>query len=155
SALFAPGSANVIAGTGSGVRLGAAEPLLVDMGVKFVLAASSRGASRSLTGTLDDPSIAAFGMPRGPARYPGSLAGQVELIEQALSGKAPGSDLYVPASVRQQIQAERRRELIALLGRKRVAFFEAHTRAEVDAALHLIARFRLRGVLVAPDEIKP
>src|SRR5262249_29367723 len=38
---------------------------------------------------------------------------------------------------------------------KRVAFFEAQTRAEVDAALHLIGRFKLRGVLVGPEEIKP
>src|SRR5439155_17592295 len=43
SVLFAPSSANVVAGACSGVRLGAAEPLLGDAGMKFVLTASSRG----------------------------------------------------------------------------------------------------------------
>src|SRR5262249_30661767 len=40
SVLFAPGSANVIAGAVCGVRLGVAEPLGDDAGLKFVLTAS-------------------------------------------------------------------------------------------------------------------
>src|SRR5208282_5030280 len=96
-----------------------------------------------------------FGRPRGPARYPGSLAGQVELIAQVLAGKGPESEFYVPRRVRQQIQGERRRQIAAVLERKQVALFEAHTRAEVDAALQLIARFNLRGVLIGPEELTP
>jgi imidazolonepropionase-like amidohydrolase len=123
--------------------------------MKFALTASSRSASRLGTVAPDDLVTRVFNLPRGPARYPASLAGQVELIEQALSGKAPASELYLPSRVRQQFQAERRRQITAVLERKQVAFLEAHTRAEVGAALELIARHRLRGVLVGPEEIRP
>jgi imidazolonepropionase-like amidohydrolase len=158
SALFAPGSVNVIAGGVGGMRLGVAEPFLGDAGLKFVLATSSRSSSRvAVDAETDDPVVPTGGRRGGggPARYPGSLAGQVELIEQVLSGKVPPSELYVPNRVRDQIHAERRRVVAPVLERKQIAFFEAHTRAEIDAALRLIARFKLRGVLVAPDEIKP
>jgi imidazolonepropionase-like amidohydrolase len=155
SALFAPGSTNVIAGGASAVRLGTPGPLPGNAGVKFVLAASSRETEPSPTpvagGRLGRLAVRS----EGPARYPGSLAGQVELVEQVLGGKAPATGLYLPRRVREQIEAERRRQLAALLERKQVALFEAHTRAEVDAALRLIARFKLRGVLVGPEEIKP
>jgi len=149
------GSANVIAGTAGRVRLGAAEPLQGEAGVRFVLTTSSRGSGRATLESLDDPAVILFGRARGPARYPGSLAGQVELIEQVLRGNASTTELYVPARVRQQIQAERRRQIAALLEHRQPAYFEAHTRAEIDAALQLIARFKLRGVLVGPLEVKP
>lgn len=155
SALFAPGPANVIAGSCSGVRLGSAEPPVRNAGVKFVLTGGSRGASRPPLSSLDELSAFAFRGARGPARYPGSLAGQVELIEHVFNGKGPVTDLYVPSRVRQQIQSERRRQITALLERKQVALFEVQTRAEVEAALRLIRRFKLRGVLVGPEEIKP
>jgi imidazolonepropionase-like amidohydrolase len=155
TAVLTPGSVNVIAGTAGGIRLGAREFTLGDAGVKFVLAASSRNASRQPVEIDEDVATFLFGRPRGPARYPGSLAGQVELIAQALGGKAPPTELYVPRLVREQMQLERRRQVAALRERKLVAFFEAHTRVEVDAALRLIARFELRGVLVGPEELKP
>jgi imidazolonepropionase-like amidohydrolase len=156
SAVLAPGSVNIIGGTCSGVRLGTAEPFPCSAGVKFVLTAGSRGTSRASPESPDEPAfLSRRGLRGGPTRYPGSLAGQVELIEQVLSGKAPGTDLYLPSRVRQQIQMERRRQITALLERKQVAFIEAQTRAEVDAALQLIARFHLRGVLVGPEEIRP
>jgi imidazolonepropionase-like amidohydrolase len=145
-ALFAPGSANVIAGAAGAARLGGPGPLSDSAGVKFVLSASSRGG-----GALSPPAIRA----RGPDRYPGSLAGQVELIEQALAGKAQPTELYLPRRAAEQIDAERRRRMAELLQRKQVALFEAHTRAEVAAALQIIARFKLRAVLVGPEEIKP
>jgi imidazolonepropionase-like amidohydrolase len=154
--LFAPGSVNVIAGSCSSVRLGAMEPLFRDAGMKFVLTASSRGASRSAPDTLDDVLPAIVGRSRGgPARYPGSLAGQVELVEKVLSGKSPSTELYLPLRIRQHIQLERNRYIVALLERTQVAFFEAHTRAEIDAALQLIARFKVHGVLIGPEEIRP
>jgi hypothetical protein len=156
SALLAPGAVNVVAGTTGGVRLGAVEPLLGDTGVKFVLTGSSRGSSRPVAETTEDLPAGRGGRAGGgPARYPGSLAGQVELIEQVLGGKAPATELYLPRRVREQIQAERGRSVAALLERKQIAFFEAHTRAEVDAALRLIARFKLRGVLIGPEEVQP
>src|SRR5439155_20052349 len=73
TALFAPGSANVIAGTCSGVRLGAAEPLAGNAGVKFVLTSNSRGAGRPPLSSLEELSAFAARGSRGPTRYPGSL----------------------------------------------------------------------------------
>jgi imidazolonepropionase-like amidohydrolase len=155
SALLVPGSVNVIGGTAAGVRLGTGEPLPGDAGVKFVLTASSRGSGSAATELPDDIAALLAGRLRGPARYPGSLAGQVELVEQVLSGKGPGTELYLPRRIREQMQTERRRQVEALRARKLVACFEAHTRAEVAAALQLIGRFELRGVLVGPEEITP
>jgi imidazolonepropionase-like amidohydrolase len=156
SVLLIPGSANVLAGTCSAFRLGTGEANFSDTGVKLVLTASSRAASRASVSSPDD-GIPPFLAPSrgGPARYPGSLAGQIELIEQVLAGRGPETELYLPGRIRQQIQAERRRQVTALLDRKRVAVFEAHSRAEVDGALRLVERFQLRAVLVGPDEVKP
>ena len=61
--------------------------------------------------------------------------GQVELIEHVLSGKEPSTEFYLPLLVRRQMQSERRRHILDLLERTQLAFFEAHTRSEVDAAL--------------------
>lgn len=154
SAVFAPGSVNVIAGAACGVRLGAPGPVGGDSALKLVLSAGSRGTGRAST-EPEDPLAAALGRSRGPARYPGSLAGQVELVEQVLSGKASTSELYLTPRVRQEIDKERSQRVAAVLQRKHVALVEAHTRAEIDAALQLIDRFRLRAVLLFPDEVKP
>ena len=132
--VFAPGSVNVIAGSGCGVRLGAPGPFGGVTAVKFVLTSSSRGASRTVAETPEDSLAIAFARARGPARYPGSLAGQVELVEEILNGKAPPSELFLPQRVRYEVEKERRQRISSLLERKQVALFEAHTRAEVDAA---------------------
>lgn len=154
--LFAPGSVNVLAGACSGLRLGAADPTFVPGGMKFVLAATSRGAGRTASPAAEDGLPAFLQAARGgPPRYPASLAGQVELIEQVLSGKAAPTELYVPAGIRQQIQAERRRNVAGLLEKKQVAYFEVRSRAETDAALRLVKRFGLRAVLVGPEEVRP
>jgi imidazolonepropionase-like amidohydrolase len=156
AALYTPGSLNVIAGVGCGIRLGANQPILGDAGMKFVLTAAARGAARTAPAAEDTLPTFTGGRGRtGPPRYPGSLAGQVELVEQALADKAAGTELYLPAQVRQQIQAERKKQVAALLERKQVAYFEVSTRAEVGAALQLIERFKLRGMLIGPEEIKP
>jgi imidazolonepropionase-like amidohydrolase len=152
-ALFVPGSANVVAGAAGAARLGGPGPLPDSAGMKFVLATSSREGGRRGGDVTLSPLAAVRA--QGPERYPGSLAGQVELIEQALSGKAPPTELYLPRRVAEQIDAERRRRMADLLQGKQVALFEAHTRAEVDAALQIIARFKLRAALVGPEEIKP
>jgi imidazolonepropionase-like amidohydrolase len=156
TALLVPGSANVIGGSAGAVRFGTAEPFLGDAGLKIVLTESARGVGRA---AAEQPDEVTNLLPRrlrgGPARYPGSLAGQVELVEQVLSGKAPGTDLYLPRPVREQIQAERRRQIAALRERKLVACIEAHSRPEVAAALQLIGRFELRGVLIGPEEVTP
>ena len=158
ASLFAPGSINVVAGAPCGVRLGATEPFIGDVGQCFVLAASAREASRG--GGAGEDALPAFGGRRGRGaaaapRYPGSLGGQIQLIEQVLSGKAPSTELYVPKGIRVQIENARQHSVKPLLERKGIAFFEAHTRTEIAAALQLIERFKLRGVLVNPVEIRP
>ncbi|HEV8058857.1 MAG TPA: amidohydrolase family protein, partial [Gemmataceae bacterium] len=158
ASLFVPGSINVIAGAPCGVRLGAADPILGDVGQCFVLAASAR-ESRAAGGDEAPPGFGGGrrggrGGPTAP-RYPGSLGGQIQLIEQVLSGKAPSTELYVPNRVRQQIQNAREHSIKPLLERKGIAYFEAHNRSEAAAALQLIERFKLRGVLVNPLEIRP
>jgi imidazolonepropionase-like amidohydrolase len=158
SSLFVPGSINVVAGAPCGVRLGATEPFIGDVGQCFVLAASAREASRA--GGASEDALPPIGGRRGRGaaaapRYPGSLGGQIQLIEQVLSGKAPSTELYVPKGVRLQIENARQHSVKPLLERKGIAFFEAHTRTEIAAALQLIERFKLRGVLVNPVEIRP
>jgi cytosine/adenosine deaminase-related metal-dependent hydrolase len=53
------------------------------------------------------------------------------------------------------MQTARERSVNPLLERKGIAYFEAHNRAEVGAALQLIERFKLRAVLVNPVDIRP
>src|SRR5262249_61138216 len=67
SALLVPGSVNVVAGTAAAVRLGAAEPVLGEAGVKFVLTANSRGSSRAAPESPDDPASFLVQRTRGPA----------------------------------------------------------------------------------------
>ena len=83
------------------------------------------GASRAATELLEDVLPIQTRQVRGPARYPGSLAGQVELLEHVLSGTNSSTALYLPTRVREQIQSERRRQIAAVLERKQVGFFEA------------------------------
>ena len=92
---------------------------------------------------------------QGLHAIPAAWARQIQLIEQVLSGKAPSTELYVPRGVRQQIQHAREHSVKPLLEGKGIAFFEAHTRTEIAAALHLIERFKLHGVLINPVEIGP
>jgi imidazolonepropionase-like amidohydrolase len=158
SVLFAPGSANVVAGAASGVKLRPGDPVISDAGVKFVLTTSSRGGQARTESEEDAVPTGGRGRRGGggrPSRYPGSLAGQIELVEHVLSGRPEPSELYVPARVRQQLMAERGKHAAALLERQATAYFEVHTRAEVNAALQLIGRFKLRGALIGPQDIRP
>lgn len=126
----APAANNVLAGVTSVIRANeAAAP--VDVGLKFVLT----GASRSRD------------------RYPVSLAGQFELIDGRLRG-APGyTDLHLPPAVRQSLLAQRDATLQTVRDRQLTACFEAQTRAEIRAALRLIAEHKLRGVLLSPRDV--
>lgn len=131
SAIVAPGSNNVIAGAPSVI---ATTDLLraSDAGMKFVLTAAARDRER----------------------YPMSLGGQIEFIDQRLRGDAGESLLYVPAAVRTALLAERERVLRAVREQKAPAWFEAHNRAEVRDALRLIGDHKLRGVLLQPRQVE-
>jgi hypothetical protein len=124
---YAPGSANVLAGSVGLVRPGAAEPVRTDfLAGKFVLTADSRNAER----------------------YPASLAGQYELIDQALSAKPLERQLFVPELIQDQLEHERKRHLEALLSRQKVAMIAARTESALQAACRLSRSRKLRTVPV-------
>lgn len=128
TAVAAPGSANVIAGMSGIVRDGDA----TDVGLKFVLTSAARHTER----------------------FPVSLAGQVELIDARLRSAPADTNLYLPPAVRTALLAQRDRNLDAVRERRLPAFFEVQTRAEIRAALRLIAEHKLRGVLLMPRDVE-
>lgn len=127
TAIAAPGSNNVIAGITGIVRADGTR----DIGMKFVLTASARNRER----------------------YPVSLAGQVALIDSRLRLAVADTNLYLPPAVRNALLAQRDRTMQAVRDRRLAAVFEAQTRAEIRAALRLIAEHKLRGVLLMPREV--
>jgi imidazolonepropionase-like amidohydrolase len=127
--VVAPGSQNVLAGRACAVRVGErALPVLGEIGSKFVLSSSARN----------------------PERFPASLAGQVEFVDDRLSGGESHTDLYLPPALRTSLLAQRNRGLEPVRTGKQTALIEAHSRTEIRAALRLIADHKLRGVLVEP-----
>lgn len=130
SAIVAPGSSNVVAGCIGVIRAGEVGGG-TDGGMKFVLSAQARKADR----------------------YPSSLVGQIELIDQWLRGEPSGSELYLPQSVLDQLTKVRSAPTKELREKKVPAYFEVGTRAEAHAALKLIHDHGLRGVLVTPRQL--
>jgi len=131
---FSPGSANVVAGAVCQVRIGGANPVRGSVfAVKFVLSASARDA----------------------ARYPGSLVGQVELIRDVLQAKGAPSRLFAPVAIGQALLDERKQRIKSVLRKRTTALFEAHSSAEIRAAIRLVERFEIRGVLINPEDVTP
>jgi imidazolonepropionase-like amidohydrolase len=130
TAVVVPGSANVIAGVAGALKTGEPGPT-IDAGLQFVLTADARNSER----------------------YPASLVGQIELIGDRLRGVPSKTQLYLPAAVSNALLAQREQNFATVRNGRATAFFEAHTRAEVRAALRLIAEFKLRGVIVQPKQI--
>ena len=86
--VVAPGAGNVVAGQAVVVRPGSGQSATpADVATKFVLTASARDSDR----------------------YPFSLVGQIELIGARLRGEPAHTDLYLPASVRTSLLAQRSR----------------------------------------------
>jgi imidazolonepropionase-like amidohydrolase len=52
------------------------------------------------------------------------------------------------------LDSERRRHVEALLDRKHAALFQVRDEAEIDVALQLIAKYKLRGVLLGAEEFR-
>jgi imidazolonepropionase-like amidohydrolase len=130
TAVVAPGSRNVIAGMANALATAGANGV-ADCGLKFVLSSTARNAER----------------------FPGSLIGQVELINERLRGAPGRSDLYLPPAVRNALLAQRDKNLTLAREGKVPAVFEAHTRGEIQAALRLITEHKLRGVLLRPKQL--
>lgn len=130
TSLVAPGSANVIAGVSSAIRAGDATSAH-DCGLKFVLSSAARHTDR----------------------YPASLVGQVELINDRLRGAPSKTELFIPFQIAKTLLAERDKNLDSVRQGKMAAHFEASSRAEVRDALRIIAEHKLRGVILMPKQL--
>ena len=124
TAIVAPSSATVIAGTVGMVR-GPEASDKSDLGVKLVLSSASRNNER----------------------FPNSLGGQIELVQSRMRGEAASSVLYLPVPVRDKLIAMR--NVGPSNGRSQngngngnghgkesdnFVFIEAQSRAEIQAA---------------------
>jgi imidazolonepropionase-like amidohydrolase len=97
---------------------------------------------------------------RNASRYPSSLSGQIEAIERFLTGSGPEIRLVMPDDLRTRLDADRRRLVQDALPVGNAAplkptFFLTRSVAEVDAALELSRRFKLRPVLAGVTELAP
>ncbi len=132
-ALLSPGSSNPISGNASLVRIGATEPTIVrDAAAKFVLSNSARNANR----------------------FPSSLAGQIQMVSQALQGTLLPSRVYLPSSIEQKLQDRRLSILKDVASGKRVAIVEAQSDAEILGALQLVETQTLSALLFGPKQLK-
>jgi imidazolonepropionase-like amidohydrolase len=131
---FATGSKNPMAGQISMVSTNdAASVLLPATGAKIVLNESSRRADR----------------------FPSSLAGQVKLVRDTFEGKIPDSRLYLPSETLERWSRLKQELAQRVQQRELPAVFEITEDAELDAALDLIERYRLRAALFGAKEWKP
>lgn len=129
----APAGVNVSAGVVAGVRLGAKAPVTQrDAAGKFVLAASARNDQR----------------------YPGSLVGQIQMLDTMFAGQTPETRLYVPPAVAQAIMRDRRTNIEAVVTGGRRCMIAAESNAEVAAALQLIKAHKLHAALLGPTRFQ-
>src|SRR4029077_13847114 len=70
-----------------------------------------------------------------------------------LNGRPAFTNMYLPKPVEAALLGERDRALGPVKAGKHAAVFEVASRAEVSAALRLIADHKLRGVLLGPKRI--
>jgi imidazolonepropionase-like amidohydrolase len=130
----APGSANVINGNSAVVRTGDPDAIWSEIAsLKVTLTSSSRSANR----------------------FPGSLAGQIGLLQQVFRGEPLETRLVLPSAVKQELLAERKRRISAVLKGDQRVLIEVSTRAEIRAALQLVEEFKLRAALLNPSELDP
>ncbi len=129
---FAPSSGNTSAGVMSTLHLEATDPVgnATSCG-KFVLTDSARSRDR----------------------YPSSLGGQINLLEEIFSGRTSETRLHLPMNAAALLVADRKKNVGAVLSGDRPAVFAAESRAEIGAALDLIERFKLRGALLGPVKV--
>jgi imidazolonepropionase-like amidohydrolase len=134
AAVLTPSARNVLSGCCAAVRLDETETVLrPEAGERLVLAASARR----------------------PDRYPASLAGQIELLDRTLAGMPRPTDLFLPNPVGDTVLAERRQHIESIRSGRCPAFLVATTATEAAAALRIVERHKLRGVLVATEAIEP
>lgn len=132
--LLMPGSQNVVAGSAALLGLGSSvEVLEREAGTKFALVSQARSTTR----------------------FPASLTGQVQLIEDAFAGKTEPNRLYLPDSILAALARKSQLVFDQLRARERVAFFEVDSDAEIRSALELIEKYELNAALVNAKQLKP
>ncbi|MFN3191215.1 MAG: amidohydrolase family protein [Aureliella sp.] len=133
-AILTPGSRNPLSGTASLVALGRETTIETEtLLLKLVLSSASRSTDR----------------------FPSSLPGQVQLIEQSLNGNLLPSRLYLPASVVEALDAKRKSTWQAIKAGEMTVLIEAAEDSEIRAALDLVEEFDLRAVIAGPKQLKP
>jgi imidazolonepropionase-like amidohydrolase len=136
----------------------------------FLRVAHSPSKSRVLAGQLSELRLGTMqgvvnaelaelvvlsGAARSRDRFPASLAGQIQLVNNAWQGEADKIPLFLPAaalSVFEQAQVSRREQISR--GDRRVVF-HAESDAEATAAIKLAETWKLAGSLLAPDQLEP
>ncbi|MEZ6135201.1 MAG: amidohydrolase family protein [Pirellulaceae bacterium] len=131
---LAPGSTNPVAGTISLIRLGAKDPVARrEVATKLVLASRARSADR----------------------FPSSLAGQLQLLQQALSGVLLDTQVYLPTAVEQNFAQRRAATLKSTASGEIFSLIEAESDAELRAALDLVERFKLKAAVLGAQQLRP
>jgi imidazolonepropionase-like amidohydrolase len=128
-----PGSGNVASGQTAWLRLGAERTVYSrNVAGKIVLAPASRS----------------------PNRFPSSLGGQVQLIEDALAGRLRPSRIDLPEPAARILADQRRACWKSLADRSRLALVHAESEAEIECALDLIEKHKLRAALLFPRQLE-
>jgi imidazolonepropionase-like amidohydrolase len=132
---LAPGNTNAIAGMVSVVRLSGADPIVQREGaLKLVLTSAARSADS----------------------FPSSLGGQMQLVEQSLTGRLIDSKLFVPSQIADALNSRRTAAFQAAVGQTpRLTVVAASSDAEIRAALDLIEQHKLKAALLGPKQLLP
>ncbi len=133
-AILAPGDRNPVAGSASLVRLGREAQVGVrQAATKLVLSSDARSSSR----------------------FPSSLAGQLQLLHQSWSGTLLTSRVVLPDAVADKLRDQRAQVFQSLQDGQLPALIVAETDAEIDAALRLTDRYRLKSYFVGAEQLAP
>ncbi len=129
----APGSTRVLAGQMSEMRLGAensvVQPELAEL---VVLSSASRNRER----------------------FPASLAGQIQMVSNTLSGTWDASPLYLPKSALAVLEKAQQDRRDSMLAGKRKTILLAQSDAELAAAIKLARQWKLSAALLAPSQLE-
>lgn len=129
---LAPGGRNVLSGRVGAVRWGPQlDVLSPDIADKWVLAASARDVER----------------------FPASLLGQRQMLEQLLSGEPAVTRLYLPPTIQRAWADQRRTEVEQLAAGERWVIVQANSPAERRVVVELAQEHGLRVAVVGLRDI--
>jgi imidazolonepropionase-like amidohydrolase len=128
----APSQQNTASGVVGHIRLGTGDYVVKpEVASQFVISESARN---------DD-------------RFPASLNGQLQMIENLLQGQLPPSRVYVTQAIARSIEKEKAANLKAIADGKRKAVIVANSALEIRRALELADENRMRLVLYTSGRV--